>query len=695
MSPVAKAAMAVLPGIAGINQPNNSLTASSSRHGFAAVNFTDTNYNILPPLIGPGKVGVHILSAYDFSRPFHPQCGPGDVEIPEGLCTHPREVRLSMFYPACPGLDPAKPAGNEQYFAPVFEPSLVANISQLTLGDATAMHNVMSHAIKDALICEGEYSMVMFTPPAKGQRQAYTQFASQLASLGHIAVTVDHPYLSGFVELEDGTVRASTIGDSVSLFEAGFTQYDDIAFLGELLTNSFRRLPLRIRPADLASNFCVFGHGLGGQIAHNLVADGVAACGGHLEGLVTLPYPLNEVDAFTNEPPHIALPDPILIPLAPKRWAESLIKPTKELLAAIICRAKGTCNSATEENAIQKRSVGGDDCCHNEDWDYDDDRCDHYCDDVDFGDDGRDDLYDSGRRYEEPQHNVDDVPPLPPLDKTRPDDSPWNWDADWIDYSDNIGNYPGRRHRFPTGPRYPTGPPPRPQEPCYDDEGYLNQDCAESHGEVHDHHDDFPDYPHHGSHPSHGGVHEHYDEHPEYPHHGGHHSHPSHGGVREHHDSSHKNKGDDECGESCHGPVGHHHNDWKDVHEGYKWDDQDYDYEEDDDDDDEDKCADNDDGGADDDDECADDGDEGADDDDEGADDDDEGADDDDEGADDDDEGADDDDEGADDDDEGADDDDEGAEDDDEGAEDDAEGAEDDAEGDDEESGCEDEDPCQ
>ncbi|ROW09956.1 hypothetical protein VPNG_06348 [Cytospora leucostoma] len=464
MSPVAKAAMAILPGIAGINNDNSSLTASSSRHGFAAVNFTDPTYNILPPLIGPGKVGVHILSAYDHTRFLHPQCGLGDIEIPEGLCSQPREIRVSMFYPACPAMDSAKPDANEQYFAPVFEPSLVANISRLTLGDATAMHNVMSHAVKDALICQGEYSVVIFTPPANGQRQAYTQFASQLASLGHIAVTVDHPYLSGFVELDDGTVHASTIGDSINNFEAGFVQYDDIAFLEKLLTNHFKQLPSQYRPANLTSNICVFGHGLGGQVAQNLVANGVAACGGHLEGLLTLPYPLNEVDALTKPPP-IALPDPKQILLAPKKWAESLIKPTKELLAAIICRAKGTCNSTTDENAIRKRSISGDDCCHHEDWDYDDDRCDHYCDDVNFGDDdrddfydghddfydghddfydGRDDFYDDGRRYEEPQHNVDDVPPLPPLDKTRPDDSPWNWDGDWIDYSDNIGNYPGR-----------------------------------------------------------------------------------------------------------------------------------------------------------------------------------------------------------------------------------------------------------
>lgn len=97
MSPVAKAALAILPGIAGINNSISFLTASSGQHAFAAVNFTDTNYNILPPLIGPGKVGVHIFSFNDPSRPFHPQCGPGIIGIPEGLCIQSREIRVSML----------------------------------------------------------------------------------------------------------------------------------------------------------------------------------------------------------------------------------------------------------------------------------------------------------------------------------------------------------------------------------------------------------------------------------------------------------------------------------------------------------------------------------------------------------------------------------------------------------------------
>ncbi|ROW07272.1 hypothetical protein VMCG_03845 [Cytospora schulzeri] len=313
---------------------------SGSLDGPAVVNFTDSNVNMLPPLPGPIEVGVHTFSVFDELRDSSTFCAAGDRSNPHALCKQPREIRVSMFYPACPPEadehSPPEPV-NKRHFAPVFEPELVSKVSQLTLGNSTAMHNLMSQALEDAPVCKGEYTMVMFTPAVGGQRQAYTQAASELAFLGYIAITVDHLYISGFVELSDGTIQDVSHGDRTLVEQAGFEQLEDIKHLGNSLTLGAvaNRLPIWENQAFITSYFCVFGHGLGGEIADVLAWENLT-CGGHLEGLLTLPFPLDRGDL-----------DTVVANSVQKRSVGSIIMTTIGLATMVIVVTRATTMAMT------------------------------------------------------------------------------------------------------------------------------------------------------------------------------------------------------------------------------------------------------------------------------------------------------------------------------------------------------------
>ncbi|KUI72006.1 Platelet-activating factor acetylhydrolase [Cytospora mali] len=410
MSSIFKIASPLLPGIASLIEAV--LDISGAPNGSTTINFTDSNVNILPSLRGTSKVGVHTFSVLDHSRQSQIFCDVGELETSDALCNQPREIRVSMFYPACPPEEDGKNwslSKDVQYFAPVFEPSLVANISQQLLGNATAMHNVMSHAVKNAPVCKGEYTMVMFTPAVGGQRQAYTQAASDLASLGYVAVTMDHLYLSGLVELSDGTVQAGMINETTNVLRAVDLQRRDIEFLGKALTHraQLNQLPIWTKQAGVAPKVCVFGHGLGGTIAYNIASKGQVACGGYLD-LLTLPYPLNmnkgdgimvynnamgideslddllrqifppnegevitdlspavaeNVTELDNQPLDKALPDPHSISSIVKALKEGILKTIQGLMHRISRHATGSHDSVVENNAVRKRNVGGNDCC--------------------------------------------------------------------------------------------------------------------------------------------------------------------------------------------------------------------------------------------------------------------------------------------------------------------------------------------
>lgn len=367
---------------------------------------------------------------------------------------------FSCSYPACPLSDnhtePILPG--EQHFAPVFTPLVLGNISQSLASGSAALHNLMSQAVNEAPSCKGQYPVVIFAPTAGGQRQAYTQAASELASLGHVVITVDYPFLSGAVEGElDGGVQLGTFGDWIKTNEALLIQANDLNFVYNQLVNKeqpLHGLQFWDNDTTVQLDACIFGHGTGGKVAQVMVENHVVKCGGPLEGYLKLPAPLNRKKTAAKSGSTVRKHRPSVLPSAPPSaspgtsqaslnlsppnmgGAIQLLKHLRdsalETFGLLVCGVQGTCGNQnpSKRAPAQKRDVVDDpwyypekpypkDPCYDDDYDYEDDDdehysgCyddkwdgdydDHYGDDYDDCDDPCEDDYD----YDDPCEDYD------------------------------------------------------------------------------------------------------------------------------------------------------------------------------------------------------------------------------------------------------------------------------------------------
>ncbi|KAL1873881.1 hypothetical protein Daus18300_003753 [Diaporthe australafricana] len=281
MSPVVRASAAALTGVLKIISG-----LSGGSNGPPVTDFNNSSINILPLLPGPNKTGVFNFFVSDVERHHFPLCDISSDEIPDLFCQRPREIPISVLK-----LGPV--LRDDQYFAPVFSPPVLDSISKSVDGGPAGLHNIMSPAVVLAPACKGQYPVTIFAPTIGGQRQAYTQAASELASKGHIVVAVDHPYLSGVViQPSDETVNLGVFDTWINPREALSIQTEDLQHVVSRITEAEKTL------AGLSftdqSDLCVFGHGSGGQVAQMMVDNHVVKCGGPLEGVLRLPAPFNE-----------------------------------------------------------------------------------------------------------------------------------------------------------------------------------------------------------------------------------------------------------------------------------------------------------------------------------------------------------------------------------------------------------------
>lgn len=395
---------------------------------------------------------------------------------------------------------------DEEHFAPVFTPSILGNISRGMARGPKALHNLMSQAVDGAPSCKGQYPLVIFAPTAGGQRQAYTQAASELASLGHVVVTIDHPYLSGAVEGQlDESVRFSTFGDWITTGEALTIQTNDLQTVYSRLANKeqpLSGLPSWTNDTTIQLDACIFGHGTGGKVAQLMVETHIVKCGGPLEGTLTLPAPFNRQKTAVKPGPTVNGTRPSILPFPPhspsrpappgiSQASFDLSAPTLyglnqvwqhlrdsllDTFGLLVCSAQGTCGAqgSSKRAPVQKRSVGDDpwyypkkpyykDHCYDEDCDYEydcdyDDKddyysgCDddHYEDDYDYYDDPCDD-YDPCDRYDRYPGPYKPSKPFPPPGIFPPNITwpPYGdgrvpvYDRPWDDQWDDYHNHGG------------------------------------------------------------------------------------------------------------------------------------------------------------------------------------------------------------------------------------------------------------
>lgn len=158
------------------------------------------------------------------------------------------------------------------------------------------MHNMDSHAFLDAPICPDKYPMIILSPPVGGQRQTYTQLASDMASHHHVVVTVDHAFQSGAIESQNGNVLFNLAGELLQPREANTGRVVDLMAVAlhfndsSNLQDTFWAPRTEIDPL----NTFVFGHGQGGLIARMMVASNLLSAGGTLDNIIRMPAPYNE-----------------------------------------------------------------------------------------------------------------------------------------------------------------------------------------------------------------------------------------------------------------------------------------------------------------------------------------------------------------------------------------------------------------
>lgn len=424
--------------------------------------------------------------------------------------THDTDA-FSRSYPACFSSDnqekPALPG--ELHFAPVFTPFVLTNITRNIAGGPAALHNLMSQAVDWAPSCIGQYPVTIFAPTAGGQRQAYTQAASELASLGHVVITVDYPYVSGVVEGQfDHDVHFSKSGDWITTGEALLIQTNDLQSVHSRLVNEqqpFSDLPFWNNETTVQLDACIFGHGTGGKVAQMMVETHVVKCGGPLEGILTLPAPFNREQRAANSEPTVDNTHPSVPPSAspsgppsasyriPQIKSLDLSPPTLHgliqvfqhlrdtalnTLGLLVCSAEGTCGAPnpSKRAPVQKRSIGDDPwyypkkpyykepCedygyeddkdkygsgCYDDSWDGDYD--DHYVDDYDDYDYPCED-YDPCDRYGGPYKPSKPFPPpgiFPPNITWPPygDGKIPDYNRPWDDHWDDYRNDGGEYGR--------------------------------------------------------------------------------------------------------------------------------------------------------------------------------------------------------------------------------------------------------
>ncbi|KAJ4406333.1 hypothetical protein N0V82_010134 [Gnomoniopsis sp. IMI 355080] len=462
----------------------------------------------LPPLAGPDRVGVrHFTIQHDMGFRFWPpsECTNVNTSLPQlrerygedgdsfinETCSGVRHIPVSVFYPTCESLQ--EPQNKTDL---VFTQSLLETITAQVFGSDTSMHNMVSQAFPNASVCPDKYSMVLLSPPVGGQRQAYTQLASDIASHHHVVVTVDHIFQSGAIEMDNGNLLFNLAGDLVKPREANNGRVVDLMAVALHFNESSNLDPLLWGPGteiDLLNTY-VFGHGQGGQAARLMIANNFLSGGGTLDSLIRLPAPYNESNIMYKPRHKKPTSQPKPLPGAGeesgdrlgdnagelengwldriKNMARGLGKTMMDSLSTLMCRVLGNC-----ENKVQKRGVTPAYYDH-ERWDH---HYDYSCDDICLL-----------------NCRLECKPDVPhgffPDDfgqssgKTFPDDG--DWDEDWKEYHDTIGDYEGFPGRNPYRQH---------EKSCYDDD-YCSYKCCykdDHHEDDYDWEDEYKGHRHH------------------------------------------------------------------------------------------------------------------------------------------------------------------------------------------------------
>ncbi|PQE25447.1 PAF acetylhydrolase family protein [Rutstroemia sp. NJR-2017a BBW] len=239
------------------------------------------NFNLLiscsgilqaPPLQGPYSLGTTVLELNDPSTS--------------------RTMMLSLFYPTTSH-------NTNTTFAPVFPPTTASYLAQsysLPLETITSLTS-RSHLNSPILHpTQSPFPTLLFSPGYGTSRLLYTCTAEELASLGYLVLTIDHPHDVSLIEYLNGTVILTPPVDFEN-YTAPIpyvnARVKDLQFVLDAL--SHRSFISQISGTSQSSYSSPFqtqrigalGHSLGGAAAFSAMrADSRFAYGANLDGAV-------------------------------------------------------------------------------------------------------------------------------------------------------------------------------------------------------------------------------------------------------------------------------------------------------------------------------------------------------------------------------------------------------------------------
>ncbi|WP_327010066.1 hydrolase [Dactylosporangium sp. NBC_01737] len=236
----------------------------------------------LPAPTGPHPIGTVPLHLVDPSRT-DPWVTPA----------RPRELMIQLWYPTARPAGPPAPWLTQAEAGPVGR-DLAETVSGVPR-DLPGLAEVRTHAHTGAPLAarQGGWPVVLFSPGFGAERNSSAALVEDLASRGHVVVTVDHTHDPLAVEFPGGRVEPNTIMALIAQIEDP-AQFDafaakmvavrsaDLRFVLDRLAIldaggnpdvEHRRLPAGTRGSLRLTRVGAFGHSLGGATAAQAMHD--------------------------------------------------------------------------------------------------------------------------------------------------------------------------------------------------------------------------------------------------------------------------------------------------------------------------------------------------------------------------------------------------------------------------------------
>ncbi|MFC3449596.1 alpha/beta hydrolase family protein [Amycolatopsis speibonae] len=228
----------------------------------------------LPPPTGPHPVGSTDLHLVDSARQ--------DPWVPTG----PRELMVSMFYPALLPLGPKRP------YLTLAEAKAFLTESGVPDVDPARVAGIRTSARVDAPPQPGKRALVVLSPGFGKPRTTLTGLAEELASKGFVVALIGHNHESHGTAFPDGHVtECAACGSESTLIPP--IRATDVSFVLDTLTapsSPWSRLIDRTRIG-------MAGHSIGGYSTPTaMVADQRIRAGADLDGRLWSPIPAAGID---------------------------------------------------------------------------------------------------------------------------------------------------------------------------------------------------------------------------------------------------------------------------------------------------------------------------------------------------------------------------------------------------------------